>query len=76
MVVKERNVTRKSKTCSQEWQALISARMWPIKEKEKKAAAHILAKSYSLYQAEGMRRYGSLINIKPSEQDKEECIPI
>ena len=33
-------------------------------ERERKyVAAYIVAKSYSLWQAFGMRRYGSLINI-------------
>ena len=32
----------------------------------KKTIAHKLAISYPLQQAAGMRRYGSLINIKPS----------
>ena len=37
------------------------------KKKElKQTAAHIVAKSYPLQQAAGMRRYGSLININPS----------
>ena len=40
--------------------------MWPIKEKENGNAAHIVAKSYPLYLAVKMRRFGSLININPS----------
>ena len=41
--------------------------MWPIKEKENiYIAAHIVAKSYTLWQDVGMGRYGSPINISPS----------
>ena len=40
--------------------------MWPIQEKEKKTAAHIVAKYYPLYLAVKMCRYGSLIYINPS----------
>ena len=41
--------------------------MWPIKEKDnRQLAAHIVAKSDLLYLAVRMRRYGSLIKIKPS----------
>ena len=39
------------------------------KGERKQAAAHIVAKSYSLYLAVTMRRYGSLITIYPSEND-------
>ena len=38
--------------------------MWPIKEKENRQLLIIVAKSY-----EGIRRYGSLININPSGPD-------
>ena len=37
------------------------------KRERKKITAHIVAKSYHLEQAVGMRRYGSLININPSD---------
>ena len=37
------------------------------KRESKQTAAHIVAKSYPLQQAEGMRRYGSLIKINPSD---------
>ena len=36
------------------------------KGERKQTAAHVVAKSYLLYQAARMRRYGSLININPS----------
>ena len=39
--------------------------MWPIKEKE-----NILAKSYPPCKLYEMCRYGSLININPSEKEK------
>ena len=40
--------------------------MWPIKDIEKiDIGANIVAKFYPLLQDVGMRRYGSLINIKP-----------
>ena len=42
--------------------------MWPIRER-KYTAAHIVAKSYPLYLAVRMRRYGSLIKINPSGWD-------
>ena len=38
------------------------ANKWEIKY----AGGHVVAKSYSLSQAAGMRRCGSLININPS----------
>ena len=44
--------------------------MWPIKEKEK-TIAHIVAKSYPLWQADRIRCYGSLININPSDEVEE-----
>ena len=34
-------------------------------KERKQTAGHIVAKSYPLWQAVGMRRYGSLININP-----------
>ena len=37
------------------------------KRERKQTAAHIVAKSYPLWQAVGMHCYGSLININPSE---------
>ena len=40
--------------------------MWPIKEKENRQLLRIVANSYPLQQAAGMRRYGSLMNIYPS----------
>ena len=40
--------------------------MWPIKEKENRLAVHIMDKSYPLYLAVKMCRYGSLIKINPS----------
>ena len=36
------------------------------KRERKWSAAHIVAKSYPLLLAVGMRRYGSLINMNPS----------
>ena len=42
--------------------------MWSIKEKDNRHSVdnrHKVAKYYPLQQAAGMRRYGSLINIKP-----------
>ena len=40
------------------------------KRERKYTAAHIVAKYENLYQAAGMRRYGSLSNINPSAHDK------
>ena len=37
--------------------------------KRKYPAGHIIAKSYPLYRAVRMRRYGSLININPYGPD-------
>ena len=39
--------------------------MWPIKEKDNKQLLILKAKFYPLWLAVIMRRYGSLINIKP-----------
>ena len=39
--------------------------MWLTKDKE---TVRLVAKSYPLKQAAGMRRYGSLINTNPSDE--------
>ena len=67
----KRNVMRKFKTFSQLWHILIQVKMWPIKE-TKNSCSYIVAKSYPLQQAVGMRRYGSPINIKPSDFSQQE----
>ena len=36
LVVNKRKVTRKFETCTQLWQILTQAKMWPTKEKEKR----------------------------------------
>ena len=38
--------------------------------------AHIVAKSYPLWLAVGMIRYGSLININPSDSSIEQMMPV
>ena len=63
VLVSKRSVSRNFKICTQSWQISIQAKMWPIKEKQNR---QLLAKSYPLQQAAGMRRYNSLININPS----------
>ena len=40
------------------------------KRERKLTSAHIVAKSYLLWQAVRLRRYGSLININPSVLDQ------
>ena len=41
------------------------------KRERKQTAANVVAKSYPLYLAVRMRRYGSLIKINPSGRKKE-----
>ena len=45
--------------------------MWPIKEKENRQTAQVVAKSYPLQLVAGMYRYGSLININPSDKNEK-----
>ena len=46
--------------------------MWPIKYKQNRQLFYKVAKYFPLSQATGMCRYGSLINIHPSEADQIE----
>ena len=45
--------------------------MWPIKEKENRQLLTLWPNPFLLKQAVGMSRYGSLINISPSDSDEE-----
>ena len=44
--------------------------MWPIKEKENRQLLILWPNLIPLYQAVGMRCYGSLININPSGRNQ------
>ena len=47
--------------------------MWPKERKKIYTTAHIVANSYPSQPTVGMLRYGSLININPSELKQTCC---
>ena len=67
LVVNKRNVTRKFEPCTRTIMSSLHVGQDVANKRERKqTAAHIVAKSYLLYTAVKMYRYGCLININLS----------